>query len=420
MKILVSKCFSVLIFLSCFIAFSQNEKEISPPFNIKTISFSQNGQNTIPIFTLGDFFQLEFDDLYGNEANYYYEIVHCNYDWKTSDLSKSEYMIGFDNQRIQDYTNSYTTLQLYSHYKLAFPNKFTQGFLVTGNYLLKVLNEDREVVFTRKFILFQSLVNVPVQIKRSRNLSDINNKQNLDFSITSNTILFQSPLKNVKVMLMQNGQFQTAIKNIKPMYTVGNDLIYKYNTETQFCGGNEFLYFENKNIRAATNNVLRIDGSKGTYSTFLYTNSPRKNSPYTYFPDINGNFQVNNINSQKSEIEADYSWVYFTLSAPAYYDNKDIYINGMFNNYALTPENKMDFNKEKGMFEKAIMIKQGFVNYQYVIADSKGQIDAENALDGNFYQTENNYILMVYYRENGSRYDKVIGQGIATSTDITN
>jgi hypothetical protein len=242
----------------------------------------------------------------------------------------------------------------------------------------------------------------------------------MDFAVRSNAITFQSPLTNIKVMLLQNGRLDNVITNIKPMYTIGNDLIYKYDSETQFWAGNEYLFFENKNIRAATNSISRVDTSGGLYNCFLYTNNARGSQQYTYWPDINGNFLVNNLNVENSEIEADYAWIYFSLSAPAFYQNKSIYITGMFNNYNLSDENKMDYNEKKGIYEKAMMVKQGFTNYCYTVADSKGKIDNQNAIDGNFWQTENNYQAIIYYRENNERYDRVIGKGIATSTDIIN
>jgi hypothetical protein len=411
-----NSCF-ILSFLFVTSLFGQ-EKEIVPPFNIKTVTFVQNDQNAIPLFSLDDSFQLQFDDLFGDESNYYYQIVHCDYDWKPSQLSKSEYLQGFDDQRIQEYTNSFNTLQMYSHYKLSLPNKFTK-LMVSGNYMLKILNEAREVVFTRKFILFENLVEVPIQVKRARNVKDLNFKQNIDFAIKSQTLLFQSPIQNVKVLIMQNGQLNSAITNIKPMYTMGNDLIYKYDAETQFWGGNEFMFFENKNIRAANNSIASVD-SKDIYNSHLYLNLARASKPYTYYPDINGNFIVKNLNATNNEVEADYAWVYFSVSSPTYYGKKDVYVTGMFNNYGLSPENKMDYNEAKGIYEKALNIKQGFTNYQYTIADTKGVIDNENAFDGNFWQTENNYFVIVYYRENGQRYDRVIGKGVATSTEITN
>ncbi len=415
--------FKKLLLLSFFLFSSTSllaqEKEIQPPFSIKTVSFVQNGQNAVPLFLLGDSFQLQFDDLHGSEDNYYYKITHCDYDWKQSQLSVNEYLNGFNEQRIQDYSNSFNSLQIYSHYKLTFPNKLTQ-LKVSGNYIISVLNESKEVVFSRKFIIYEELVSVPLQIKRARTNPDLPFKHNLDFAIRTSAMTFQSPLTNIKVLLLQNGRLDNAITNIKPMYTIGNDLIYKYDSETQFWAGNEYLFFENKNIRAATNSIAHVDSSGGLYNCYLYSNNARSAQQYTYWPDINGNFLVNNLNAENSEIEADYAWIYFSLSAPAFYQNKNIYITGMFNNYNLTDENKMDYNEKKGIYEKAMMIKQGFTNYCYTVADSKGKIDNQNAIDGNYWQTENNYQAIIYYRENNERYDRVIGKGIATSTDIIN
>lgn len=242
----------------------------------------------------------------------------------------------------------------------------------------------------------------------------------MDFAIKSSTINFQNPLKNIKVSLIQNGDFNTEIKNIQPQYTIGNDLIYKYDTETQFWAGNEFLYFENKDIRIASNNIARVDSSTDIYNCLLYTNNARANFPYTLYQDINGNFVVKNSNASNNEVEADYAWIYFSLSAPTFRLNKDIYVCGMFNNYSLSPEYKMDYNEKKGIYEKAILIKQGFTNYKYVIADSKRNIDIENAIDGNFYQTENEYTILTYYKENTGRYDRIIGKGTANSLNIIN
>ena len=418
----MSKSFVFGVFFVFFLtlATAQVQNEMVPPYNIKTVSFVRNNENVVPIFELGSTFEFQFDDLFGNEANYYYEIIHCDYNWVPSNIPKNEYLQGFDNQRIQNYSNSFNTLQLYSHYNLSIPNQFTQQLRLSGNYILKILNDDKEVVFSRKFRLYEDIATVPLQIKRARNVSVIEYKHNLDFAIKSSNLTFQNPVKNIKVILIQNGNFNTEIKDIKPQYTIGNDLIYKYDTETQFWAGNEFLYFENKDIRVANNYVARVDASTDIYNCLLYTNNARKNLPYTLFQDINGNFAVKNLNAANNDIEADYAWVYFSLSAPSYRLDKGIYVSGMFNNYLLSPENKMDYNEKKGIYEKAILIKQGFTNYHYVIADSKGVIDNENAIDGNFYQTENEYNVLVYYRENTGRYDRIIGKGTANSLNIIN
>ncbi len=413
------KLLTLLFVLSNFMSFAQVLDEVAPPYNIKSTAFVQAGQNVVPIFRLGDTFRFVFDDLYGDEANYYYTLIHCDYDWKKSQLNGNEYLLGVDNQRIVDYENSFNTLQLYSHYRLNFPNTFTKGFLVSGNYIIQITNSDQEVVFSRKFILYEELVAVPAQIKNPRDVSVITQKHNVEFSIKPNQLLLQDPIKNVKVRLLQNGIFNTAITGIKPLFTLGSDLIYRYDKETQFWAGNEFLAFDNKDIRVALNGVQRIDSKGGIYNTYLFTNPARANVPYTFFPDVNGLFMPRNINATTNEaVEADYSWVFFSLSAPAYFGTASIYITGMFNNYTLNPEFKMDYNKTTGLYEKALILKQGFTNYQYTLADSKGKIDQENAIDGNFFQTENKYDILVYYRANNDRFDRVIGRGSANSIDI--
>lgn len=400
-------------------AFSQVVTESLIPYHIKTVTFVQNQVNVIPYFRLGEAFEFNFDDLYGTEEDFYYVITHHNYNWTPSQLFKNEYIDGLDDQRIQDYENSFNTLQLYSHYRLSLPNKFTR-ITKSGNYLISIFNNARELVFSKKFIVYEDVVEVPMQVKRARNVSDNAYKHNLEFAVKSKSILFQNPDLNVKVILLQNGILENTINNIKPQFTIGNDLIFKYDKETQFYAGNEYLFFDSKEIRAANNTVARIDSNGGLYNTYLYTNNARKNQPYTFYPDVNGNFQVRNLGAQNSDVEADYSWVYFTLFAPEAKADTSIYVTGMFNNNTCNSENKMTYNEEKGVFEKAILIKQGFNNYRYTILDKKGKHDEKHAVDGNFYETENNYMAIVYYRSNTDRYDRVIGKGQANSVDIIN
>ncbi|MFM1753940.1 MAG: hypothetical protein RLZZ236_879 [Bacteroidota bacterium] len=407
--------------LFCFtLATAQVENEIVPPYNIKTVSFVQNNQNVVPIFQLGDTFQLQFDDLYGNDASYFYEIIHCDYNWNPSDLQKRDYLQGFDNQRIQESSNSFNCLQIYTHYSLPFPNSTTQ-LKISGNYMLRILNEDKEVVFSRKLMVYEDLVSVPIQIKRARTVTNLESKHNVEFTIKSNVINFQNPLKTIKTVLFQNGKFCNAISNISPQFTIGNDLIYKYDMLTQFWAGNEFLYFDNKEIRVASNSISRVDNQKEIYSSYLFTNEARANSNYYNWQDVNGNFTVRRLFAENSDIEADYSWVYFSLSAPLFRTSDGaIYVTGMFNNYALTPENKMEYNSEKGIYEKAILIKQGFVNYEFTAVQKNGKIDSENNIDGNFFQTENEYTVLVYYKEDTDRYTRIIGKGTGSSLNIIN
>lgn len=401
-----------------FVAFSQIE-EVNPPDYIKTINFKGNTPETqLPILRLGEYVVLEFDALNGNEDDYYYKIEHFNYDWTPSVLIKSEFMDGFDNQRIRTYENSYNTYQIYSHYKLTIPNQFTKELLISGNYLLSIFNNDDELVFSRKFMIYENKVNVGVTLKRARDVQFIDEKQRVEIVIASNNLQLNNPSQTVNAVIIQNNNLKTAITNIKPQYTVGNQLIYKYDSETSFWGGNEYFYFENKDVRAANTGIQYIDLQE-LYHNYLYTNIIRKNKPYTYNPDINGNYVVLNIDTDNPSIEADYVWIHFSLEANETLKGKNIHVYGNFNNYTTNETTKMYYDKENQVFRNTMLLKQGFYNYKYVVVNNNNTVD-EGFIGGNFYQTENNYKVLVYYRDLGARYDKIIGVGEGTSVNISN
>ena len=241
--------FFLLTFFTCAAVCSQVE-EIQPQDYIKTINFSKSPQSKFPIFKLGEAITLEFDVLNGNEDDFYYEIKHYNKDWTPSTLITSEYLEGFNEQRIREYQNSFNTYQIYSHYTLTIPNEQTRGLKKSGNYIITIYNEYDEVEFTRKFIVYEELVNVGVDIKRSRDVSAIKEKQTVDIVVNSNNFTFNNPKQSVKAVIIQNNNLKTAISNIffwKNKITSEIDLYEKYIDSTTY----EILvlnyYFEDEN-----------------------------------------------------------------------------------------------------------------------------------------------------------------------------
>ncbi|MBR9757493.1 MAG: DUF5103 domain-containing protein [Algicola sp.] len=407
------------IILFQFQAIVGQVQEINPPDYIKTITFKgDTPESQLPILTLGEYLVLEFDALNGDEEDFYYKIEHYNYDWTPSVLARAEFMEGFDNQRIRNYENSFNTYQIYSHYKLTIPNQRTRALKVSGNYMLNIYNDYDELVFSRKFMVQENMAQVGVSIKRSRDVTYLDEKQSVDIIVNSNNIRFNNPSQTVKTLIVQNNNLTTAISGLKPQYTLGNELIYKYTKETSFWGGNEYLFFENKDIRAANNNIQFIE-LHDLYNNYLFTNVSRKNKPYTYNPDINGNFVITALDVEKTAIEADYAWVHFSLVANSTLKDKQVYVYGNFNNYATNQSNIMHYNADSNTYQASILLKQGFYNYKYVTVDANGSL-GEGDVSGNYYQTENNYKVLVYYRDLGARYDRLIGIGETTSVNISN
>jgi hypothetical protein len=394
------------------------QTEVLPPEYIKTIIFKGTTEgDQFPIVRLGETFTFSFDDITAQEEDYYYKITHHDYNWEQSNLLKPQYLQGTDNLRITNYTNSYGTLQPYSNYQLTLPNKNTK-LKVSGNYILSIYNGYDELVFTRRFVVYTDATSVGVAIKNTRDLSLYNTHQTTHISIDLKELRVVNPKQDVKIAILKNYQWSTAKFNIKPQFITGTRLQYKYDKETRFAGGNEYLYFDNSDLRVSTSTIQKV-AHKDLYHHYLYTNTARRNQPYTYNPDINGDFTIRTLQGQNSNIEAEYTQVYFSLAYDEYIALNDVYVYGNYNNYALTKENKLVYNEATAQLEKTILLKQGFYNYKFVMVDANGHVN-DTAISGSHRQTENNYLVLVYHRNFGDTYDSVVGVGSGNSSTITN
>lgn len=409
------KLFIITLFVPLIL--TAQVQEVDPPMDIKTISLGVvDNASGLAIINLNDRLVLEFDVLNNLEEDFYYVIEHFDSDWNPSQLMKTEYLVGMDNLRIVDYVNSFNTYQIYSHYRLQIPNRQTR-LRVSGNYIIKIFDDYDDLVFSRKFMVVEPMANVAVQIRRSRDVALINETQSVDFNVTPTNSNFNNPLETIKTTVLQNNNLKTAVHGLKPQYIMGNQLVYRYTNASLFWGGNEYLFFENKDIRATNLGIQYID-LQDLYHSYLYTNIERSRLKYTFNPDINGGFKVTVLDREDPRIEADYTYVHFSLSAREFID-ATVYVYGGFNNFSTSKENEMAFNPKKGVYEAKLLMKQGFYNYKYVLVDKENTLH-EGAISGNFDETENNYKVLVYYRDLGARYDKLIGLGEANSIQMTN
>ena len=406
-----------VLHLSLKFTFSQS---INPDL-VKSIYFQKQNENkfsNIFVGTINESFLFSFDILSGFEHDLYYSIEHCDFDWEKSQLLKSEYLNGFDDVKIDNISSSFNTYQIYTHYKINLPNLDT-SFKKSGNYIIKILDEYGEELFRRKFILYENLVSVQTEIKRSRDIEFINEKQVVNFEINPLNIQLNNPDKTVKVKVFKNNELNYSIDNIKPQYKKGRNLIYKQDKELSFWGGNEYLFFENKFVRNTSINIKGYD-LDDIYSNFLFEDFFRKNKKYTYNPDINGGFLFNVNNSSNPDFEADYVNIHFYLQKSEAFDPENkIYVVGDFNNHEISEQYLMQYNSRNNLFELVIKLKQGFYNYKYIAVDQDKKV-IRGEIGGNFDETENEYNVIVYYRNYGERYYRVVGVGKGLSQFITN
>ena len=418
MKIITLKLIFTAIIINLFNSIFESVKVAKPP-NIKTIIFKiNNNSSQFPILKKDSFIELSFDDLNASEDDYYYKISYYNYDWSDSILFKNEFIEGLDNIRVSNYENSFNTLQRYTHYKLTLPNSSTD-FKLSGNYKIHIYNSNDELQFSRRFVYLNPIISVSANVFRTRNLNYFQTHQNIKFNLTQNDLgLIQGLEDNLNIIIIQNNQWSNSISGIQPQFKNNKVLKYRYDIKTSFEGGNEYLFFDTKDLRITGPNVSFINLGV-LYESYLYTDIPRKKFPYSFNQDINGGFQIRTvIGSQNAEIEADYSWVYFTLAASIELPETDLFILSDFNNYEPNRDNLMSYNKTLDVYEAKILIKQGFYNYKYFANTVSGW--KPNLVSGNFFQTENSYKILVYYKAPGEIFDELIGIGETNSKQILN
>lgn len=407
-------------FLSLFsslLAHTQVLNEITNVDFIKSISFkSETGKHQFPLITKGENFTLQFDDLLAEDNDYYYVIEYFDHDWKPSSLYKNEYLSGLDNLRISNHKSSYGTLQRYTHYKLTLPNENTQ-FLVSGNYMISVFDANDELMFRRKFLIYEELASIEAGVFRSRELEQFSTHQTVQFSVNPIGINIRNPNNDLKIILLQNEQWDNAKKLSKPQYIIGQELHFRYDLPAQFEGGNEFFHFDTKDNRITNPSISYVE-QEDLYQTYLFTDPERANYPYTFNPDINGDFVINTVLGEDPDTEADYTQVHFSLAKQYTLRDEEIFLFGKFSNYELNENYRLIYNPSYEVYERTLLLKQGFYNYKYVWKTEEGL--EKNKISGTHAITENQYLILLYIWDVGNQYDALIGVKTLSSFGIKN
>ncbi len=383
--------------------------------NIRTVQFHlTTWEYAAPVISLNGNEQVElsFDDLDGDQKQYTFSFVHCNADWTPSDLMISEYMNGYYDINIINFAYSINTFHKYTHYSIIFPQQNNVRFTKSGNYLLYVYrfgNKD-DLVLTRRFMVYDEKLNIGATFRQTIGGDDQFNKQQLDFTINPGGYNLTNPYKDMKVVITQNNRWDNAVTDIKPTFMNGQQLVYSLDKATTFNGGNEFRYFDTRSIRYLTERVKNIyRDEQNRFHVQLQKDEVRKNKPYLYYPDFNGGFLVRNREGHGYEdIEADYVDVHFFLEYPSAEASGNFYIMGKLTDWRMNKRSKMTYNYERSGYETTLFLKQGFYNYIYVLSNDDKKGGNETVVEGNHWDTENDYNIYVYHRQFGTYYDQLI------------
>lgn len=398
----------------------RNENRISDD-DIRTVQlYLQGAPMTLPMTELkaaSNTLLLEFDHLGGDLKDYIYTIVHCNSDWQPSELDDNEYIDGFTEDRITDIESSFNTLLQYTHYSLGLPNR-NMRWARSGNYLLKVFDNDdeRRLVLLRRFMVVEPMWRVEAKFVSPASVSKLNTHHEIDFTVAHKGTRISDPQNDVKAFVLQNGRWDNAIGPLKPYITREEQLVFDYQDKIVFPAGKEWRYFDMRTFDYRGDRVKSITERNDYYEVTLLTDLSRAGSTLRYRGDLNGRFSIENQNFNQTLLQCDYAKVLFSISQNLPLEGEDVYVFGELTDWQLKPEFKMEHSTEaKAYYCESPLLKQGFYNYEYrVVSRETGQPDLEG-FEGNWYETSNQYTVLVYFRPFGERYDKLVASATIDS-----
>ena len=364
-----------------------------------------------PIMNLGGGNHLEigFDEFSHEYHRYIYKVEHCNADWSPStEIFESDYMNGFNGEPIEDYEKSFNTTVLYTHYSLRIPNE-NISLKLSGNYKLTVYNDEGDEpvpVLTACFSLVEPGVGIGATVSTNTDIDFNKSHQQVDFSVNYGLVKVIDPHRELKTVVMQNRRWDNCVVNPKPNIQAANKIEFTHNRQLIFPAGNEYHKFEILDVHIPTLNVDRMELFDPYYHATLYPNQTARN--YLYDEDQNGAFIIRNSDDEDVATTCDYVFTHFTLKSPQL-PGGEVYLNGEWTYNRFIPEYRMTYNRETQADEATALLKQGYYNYNYLFVPDGETQGNSGRTDGNFYETENEYIILVYHRPNGGRYDKLVG-----------
>jgi hypothetical protein len=422
-KNIVFTAFYFLIISTFGFAQIVENKDLIYDNNIQTaLLYPPSNQLLPPIIRLNsaDKLRLSFDDMGAESYLFRYTFEHCTKDWQTSDLDQMDYLDGFFEEEITKYEFSLNAIPPYIHYDLIFPSADMQ-IKLSGNYILKVYvdsPEDENVIFTRRFFVVEPLVRVDVNIPYyPKNLEFVRKKQQIDLKLITPDLFNAEPMQRINVTIQQNGRWDNIKENLKPTSIMLNQLNYDYTEGIVFNGGNQFRNFDMKSFWYQSMYIKEIISEPDGYIVNLHTSYNIANKPYSVIADIQGRKLITARQGQNPNTEGEYAWVEFWLKQPRIKD-ANIYLLGALNSWQLDDKGKMGYDSRYHMYHGSMFLKQGYYDYLFAVVPDGNTRGNVTLIEGDHWETKNQYSVYVYYKERVPAYDRLVGYLTFNSFDV--
>ncbi len=402
---------SVLLLMQQVLPAQTNPEGVYDP-NIHSVRFHTYGdQESMAIYKLNsaDRVELHFDDMETRVKSYYYTYQLCDYNWQPVNLSPFDFIKGFTQQRITGYRFSSIAYTRYIHYQAILPEANSLP-IRSGNYLVKVFldGDTTKLVFTKALLVLDSKASVSAQVVQPFTPDRYNTHQHIKFTVNIDGINTSNASQQIKVVVLQNNRWDNAQGNVLPTFIRNNSIEYSNENTFVFPGGKEWRWLDLRSFRLLSE---RVDSANAKRTDiYVKPDIDRSGQRYAYYADLDGGYLVTTYESINPYWQGDYANIHFKYVTPTQtpYADKDLYLIGQLTGYQLNENSKMHFNIEKGIYENTLNLKQGYYSYGYTLVD-KNDVSKRTDLDGNYWETENNYTILVYYKSFTDQSDQLIG-----------
>lgn len=374
--------------------------------NIKTLTLTVDDDPTLPPYLLygsRQYIDIEWDEMSHDYKRYRYHIDHCDWDWNVTDgIFESDYLEGLNDQLVEDFEKSFNTTQIYTHYKLRVPSKEIR-LRLSGNYRVLIYEEDEEdtPVLEARFCIYEREAGIIAQLSSNTDIDFNDRYQQMTLSIGYGSLAVIDPEQELKVVVMQNRRWDTRVEGLVPNVRKPNGIEFTHNRNLIFPAGNEYHRFEILDVHRTATGVDRIDWFEPYYHATLFP--AVIDHSYSYTEDQNGVYVVRSSDNYDDWTTAEYVVVHFFLESPRL-EGGDVYVSGWWAGQTFNPDCKMEYDEARECYHAAILLKQGYYSYEFIQKDGLMQRTM-----GSFYETENEYEVLVYFRQQGARYDRLSG-----------
>ncbi|MGM9693693.1 MAG: DUF5103 domain-containing protein [Alloprevotella sp.] len=383
---------------------------------VKSVRLKIDGNAERPaVLQKGERLELSFDYIDPVVHRFTYRVDLLTFNGElTDELFDSEYVrqtedfVPLDDAEPSEFTRTH-----YMHYRLTLPNTDAVP-LLSGNYRISVFednddsDEEKSPVFTADFGILDVKATIGIAVSTDTDIDRNRSHQQVSVKTLLRNVSVTDAEREIRLLVFQNRRFDNFVTAPAPSYIYNGQLDWQHCQALIFPARNEYRRFEIISSDHPGMGVDRVRKDGDWRDHHLIPDEKRKN--YVFYEERNGLFVPRTDWEGDADLTADYVRVHFQLLSPEI-PGAECLLQGHWTPAESAMPYRLNYNELNQAYEGAFLMKTGYYDYQYVFRSPDGAVSPSLA-EGDFFQTENEYMTLLYHRPLGSRHWQLIGHSV--------